>query len=365
MFVKYESDDDLISANLKKEYKLLHNMCQFCVTPRKGSKHKVSETDILVMYHMFHGIDIKLSVIIIRHMIHAAKLKKPKSCVPYGMLVTRVFKEFNINLEKEKFDTVCSEFLPKNIAHRKKTPSIDLPKPSTTPDEAETSMKRKREDKGKAPMDELLDAILEETREDDPFPNTDVNATQASNFVLNLNSPFLSHIPGYTWFEQAEKAFPSAGHGDPSIVSPPLFGSSFLDTLLRSSSFSGSHSAPVKSYFGSMFSDQSLPSLPSHVGTFESFGMSAPPQAPPNTPDTSAGSRNIPPPHYLTLAELTAALRPLIEKIDLVYNLQSFMVLDVANFRDWFIADYCKRFGVTPPRSTFGASSSDPATSKL
>jgi len=52
MFVKYESDDDLISANLKKEYKLLHNMCQLSVTPQKGSKHKVSEIDILVMYHM-------------------------------------------------------------------------------------------------------------------------------------------------------------------------------------------------------------------------------------------------------------------------------------------------------------------------
>jgi len=64
------------------------------------------------------------------------------------------------------------------------------------------------------------------------------------------------------------------------------------------------------------------------------------------------------------MAELTAALRPILEKLDLVYNLQSFMVLDVANFRDWFIADYCKRFGVTPPRSTFGASSSGPATSK-
>jgi len=72
----------------------------------------------------------------------------------------------------------------------------------------------------------------------------------------------------------------------------------------------------------------------------------------------------VPPAHYLTMAELTAALRPILEKLDLVYNLQSFMVLDVANFRDWFIADYCKRFGVTPPRSTFGASSSGPATSK-
>ncbi|KEH17382.1 hypothetical protein MTR_0019s0150 [Medicago truncatula] len=345
MFVKYESDDDLISANLKKEYKLLHNMCQFSITPRKGSKHKVSETDILVMYHMFHSIDINLPVIIIRHMIHATTLKKTKSCVPYGMVLTRVFKNFNINLDKEKFDTVCSEFLPKNIAHMKKTPPIEIPQPSNTPDEAETSMKGNRVDKGKAPMDELLDAILEETCEGNPIPSTVMPTTQvsekfnqASNSVLDLNSPFLSHIPGNTWFEQAEKAFPSAAHGEPTVVSPlfshqhgsspSIFGSSFLETLLRTSSGSGSFSAPVKSYFGNMFSDQSLPSLPSHFGTFESSGQYGPPPAPPNTPDASAGSRNVPPPPHLTMADLTAALRPILEKLDLVYNLQSFMVLD-------------------------------------
>jgi len=43
MFIKYGYGDDLGSANIKKEYKFLHNMCQFCVTPRRGSKHKVSE----------------------------------------------------------------------------------------------------------------------------------------------------------------------------------------------------------------------------------------------------------------------------------------------------------------------------------
>jgi len=145
---------------------------------------------------------------------------------------------------------------------------------------------------------------------------------------------------------------------------PPIFGSSFLDSLFRSLSNSGSHSAPIQNYFGNTFSDRSLSLLPSHFGTFESFSQPAPPPPPPNTPETSAASRNAPPPQYLTLSELTAALRPILQKLDLVYNLQSFMVLDVAHFRDWFIVDYCKRFGVTPPRPTFSESSSGPATSK-
>jgi len=131
---------------------------------------------------------------------------------------------------------------------KKKTPSIDIPKPITTPDEAETSVKRQRVDKGKAPMDELLDAILEETYEDNLIPDIEMPTTQASkkfnqasNFVLDLNSPFLSHILGNTWFEQAEKAFPSTTHGEPTVVSPlfshqigsppPVFGSSFLDSF--------------------------------------------------------------------------------------------------------------------------------------
>jgi len=121
-------------------------------------------------------------------------------------------------------------------------------------------------------MDELLDAILQETHEDATIPDTNVPINQASekfnqaaNSVLDLNSPFLSHIPGNTWFEQAEKAFPSTAYGEPTVVSPlfshqlgspsPVFGSSFLDTLFRSSSYLGSYFAPIKSYFGNIFSD--------------------------------------------------------------------------------------------------------------
>jgi len=113
-----------------------------------------------------------------------------------------------------------------------------------------------------------------------------------------------------------------------------VFGSSFLDALFRSLSNSGSHHAPIKSYFGSSFSDHYLPSLPFHFGTFESFGQSAPPLAPPNTPETSAASRNATFSPALTVSELNVALHPIIDKLNLVYNLQSFMVLDVAKFRD-------------------------------
>ena len=155
MFVKYESDDDLISANLKKEYKLIHNMCQHFITPRKGSKHKVSETDILTMYHLFHGLEINLPHIIIHHIIHAAK--NSKSCVPYGMLLTLVFKKFHINLQKEKFDIVYLEFLPKNISHMKKNPSIGAPKNNIVPDQADTTAKPAEEENDKAPFEDLID----------------------------------------------------------------------------------------------------------------------------------------------------------------------------------------------------------------
>jgi hypothetical protein len=52
MFLPIENDIDHISSKLKISYKLIHNMCQFSLLPRSGSKHSVSETDMMPMYHM-------------------------------------------------------------------------------------------------------------------------------------------------------------------------------------------------------------------------------------------------------------------------------------------------------------------------
>ncbi|GAU41390.1 hypothetical protein TSUD_398270 [Trifolium subterraneum] len=40
------------SSMLKKEFKLLHNMCQHSFFPRTGSKDKVNDLDLMIMYHL-------------------------------------------------------------------------------------------------------------------------------------------------------------------------------------------------------------------------------------------------------------------------------------------------------------------------
>ncbi|XP_045809814.1 uncharacterized protein LOC123904167 [Trifolium pratense] len=46
------------SSLLKKEFKIFHNMCQHSFFPRTGSKDKVTDNDLLVMYHLSKGIPL-------------------------------------------------------------------------------------------------------------------------------------------------------------------------------------------------------------------------------------------------------------------------------------------------------------------
>ncbi|GAU45127.1 hypothetical protein TSUD_135570 [Trifolium subterraneum] len=77
------------SSMLKTEYKLLHNMCQHSFFPRTGSKDKVTDLDLLMMYHMAKGVKLNLPYIILHHMIHVATSGYKKIALPYAMLLTR------------------------------------------------------------------------------------------------------------------------------------------------------------------------------------------------------------------------------------------------------------------------------------
>ncbi|GAU30912.1 hypothetical protein TSUD_381270 [Trifolium subterraneum] len=77
------------SSMLKTEYKLLHNMCQHSFFPRTGSKDKVTDLDLLMMYHMAKEVKLNLPNIILHHMIHVATSGFKKIALPYAMLLTR------------------------------------------------------------------------------------------------------------------------------------------------------------------------------------------------------------------------------------------------------------------------------------
>ncbi|GAU41381.1 hypothetical protein TSUD_398180 [Trifolium subterraneum] len=117
------------SSMLKTEYKLLHNMCQHSFFPRTGSKDKVTNLDLLLMYHMAKGIKLNLPYIILHHMTHAATSGFNKTALPYGMILTRIFGLYYADMNNTPFDNHYFTFNLKNVSHMKKeseTPAVDI-----------------------------------------------------------------------------------------------------------------------------------------------------------------------------------------------------------------------------------------------
>ncbi|GAU51185.1 hypothetical protein TSUD_412110 [Trifolium subterraneum] len=102
------------SSMLKKEFKLLHNMCQHSFFPRTGSNDKVTDIDLLLMYHMAKGIKLNLPYIILHHIIHAATSGFKKIVLPYGMILTRVFRFYYANMNDTPYDNHYYTFNLKN-----------------------------------------------------------------------------------------------------------------------------------------------------------------------------------------------------------------------------------------------------------
>ncbi|GAU45949.1 hypothetical protein TSUD_301580 [Trifolium subterraneum] len=117
------------SSMLKTEYKLLHNMCQHSFFPRTGSKDKVTDLDILMMYHMAKGVKLNLPYIILHHMIHVATSGYKKIALPNAMLLTRVFRLYYADMDNTISENHYYTFSLKNVHHMKKdveTPAVDV-----------------------------------------------------------------------------------------------------------------------------------------------------------------------------------------------------------------------------------------------
>ncbi|GAU41790.1 hypothetical protein TSUD_379270 [Trifolium subterraneum] len=117
------------SSMLKTEYKLVHNMCQHSFFPRTGSKDKVTDLDLLMMYHMAKGVKLNLPYIILHHMIHVATSGYKKIGLPYAMLLTRVFRLYYADMDNTPSENHYYTFSLKNVSHMKKaveTPAADV-----------------------------------------------------------------------------------------------------------------------------------------------------------------------------------------------------------------------------------------------
>ncbi|WJX68028.1 hypothetical protein P8452_52440 [Trifolium repens] len=98
--------EDPASSYLKKKFKILHNMLLHCIFPRIGSKQKVTDIDLLILYHMTKGIKLNLPYVIIQHTMNGAKSGPKKIALTYGMILTKLFRLFEVDESNQRVDNV-------------------------------------------------------------------------------------------------------------------------------------------------------------------------------------------------------------------------------------------------------------------
>nr|XP_012567306.1 uncharacterized protein PB18E9.04c-like [Cicer arietinum] len=129
-----------LATYLKPLPKVFNNMCQHTLIPHCGSHEYVSDNDALLIHHLLNCKRLNLPYVILQHMICAANKDYIKNIVPYGMVLTKIFRHFRVSLASETSLIKISKFSTKNLSHMRKTSSAPTPTPSSCP----TSLKRKR-----------------------------------------------------------------------------------------------------------------------------------------------------------------------------------------------------------------------------
>ncbi|CAJ2652244.1 unnamed protein product [Trifolium pratense] len=342
------------ASYLKTEYKVLFNMVQNHIFPRIGTREKVYDGDLMVMHHLGTGKKLNLPYVIIHNMIEAASSGSKKITLPYGMHLTKVFRECNVELRKEKSFNNSKVFDLKNLSHMKK--AADAPT---------VGEKRKREvfeaDRllsatGTAEQSENVlniappeNSSLEPTPTISvPFVNLDVSLGFDSSFGLNLQ-PTLSQNAAHV----LEGLSTNPRFTNKALFSPPFYdsqsSSEFLKSLLKIPSPEPSQ-LPIPLYSA----DGSLPSFPPLFGSLKSFcssGQNIEDAAPPADNPAAAGPSTRPKRTKMekdvskTKRETTKILEAMMQQNNLLMHI----MLEQQNYRTWLCDHVCPLLNIPHP----------------
>ena len=98
---------DVVSANqLSLEMRLLHSIVIHILFPKIGCFDFIFERDLIIMHCILEEYPLNVSKLMISHMIEGST--KRNACLPYGMVLTLLFKEFKVSISKEE---------PKRLLH--------------------------------------------------------------------------------------------------------------------------------------------------------------------------------------------------------------------------------------------------------
>ncbi|GAU47045.1 hypothetical protein TSUD_181580 [Trifolium subterraneum] len=305
------------SSMLKTEYKLLHNMCQHSFFPRTGSKDKVTDLDLLLMYHMAKGVKLNLPYIILHHMIHAATSGYKKIALPYAMILTR----------KEAESPV-----------------------------ADVGVKRKREVFEKSNLNVLADASgdrLENVLQTDGNTQIsgDVNPTIESEKLATTAATTLQGFKPMPVQPNTTMFSPLMTSSQGSLSS--FCTSEFIRNILTSDTLDiSTMSIPNPT-------DSTLPSIPSSFATFDSFCSSV------NA--ANAGTKQLvfegnvnfdfPGPSRPTkrsrletdMEQMRKDLDNVIKGMTVQHSMMNHLILESKTLRDWFANVVCPQLHINPP----------------
>lgn len=107
------------------------------ILPRVGTFQVVIDYDLMIIYCLWQKIKLSFPFLIINHMIKATKPIKSTSSVPYGMLMTVIFKHFGVPLEGEPKDDNVLSSGEKNFVSLKLNPQPGIEKAFTYYEEKE------------------------------------------------------------------------------------------------------------------------------------------------------------------------------------------------------------------------------------
>ncbi|GAU50452.1 hypothetical protein TSUD_139200 [Trifolium subterraneum] len=302
------------SSMLKTEYKLLHNMCQHSFFPRTGSKDKVTDLDLLMMYHMAKGVKLNLPYIILHHMIHVATSGYKKIALPYAMLLTRVFRLYYADMDNTLSENHYYTFSLKNVQKDVENPAVDV------------GIKRKRHVFEKTNLNVLADAsgdrLENDLQTDEQTQNSgDVDPTTESDKLVTTAAATL----------QGFKPVNILTSDTPEISTIPI---------------------PKPT-------DSALPSIPSSFATFDSFCSSV------NA--TNAGTQQLvfegnvnfdfPGPSRPTkrfrletdMEQMRKDLDILIKGMAIQHSMMDHLILESKTLRTWFTTVVCPQLHIPPP----------------
>ncbi|GAU48960.1 hypothetical protein TSUD_406680 [Trifolium subterraneum] len=119
--------DQFTTPHLKLLPKIFNIISKGNIMPRQGRYDALGDNDLMVIHHLFERKRLNLPFIIIKFMMEVAKWNNKKFCVSYGMVLTQIFKHFEVSLKGETAETKVKRFDLKNLKHFKPDPTPDVP----------------------------------------------------------------------------------------------------------------------------------------------------------------------------------------------------------------------------------------------